>query len=71
MQSVNLFEVESSFKNFAVCTQEPELVQQKEVSPSKALLGPNTGRVVSNLRLFPFKETVIAKCLSVRLMIVG
>ena len=53
MQAVNLFKVESSFKNFAVCTQEPELVQQKEVSPSEALLGPNTGRVVSDLRLFP------------------
>ena len=44
MQAVNLFEVESSFKDFDVCMQEPELVQQKEVSPSEALLGPNTGK---------------------------
>ena len=56
MQAVNLFEVESSFKNFAVCTQEPE---QKEVSPSEALLGPNTGKVVSYLRLFP---AIIMEC---------
>ena len=49
----------------SVLTQDPELGQQKEIPLSKALLGPDTGRVVSDLNLPSPKYTIIAECLSV------
>jgi len=53
----------------SVLTQEPELAKQKESSLSKALLGPDTGRVESDLN-FTFAKYTISECFSViRLMI--
>ena len=49
----------------SVLTQEPELAQQKEIPLSMALLGPDIGRVVSDLNYPSLKYTIIAECLSV------